>query len=82
MQRKQYKDTVICFRRAKDEREETYTIAHIAEKNKRRQVFIVNTELAKSYFWTATDNFMKLNLIANAVRNLERFKEFEKTTEL
>lgn len=50
MQRKQYEDAVICFRRIKNERKKTHTIAHIVEKNKRRQIFIANIELVRSYF--------------------------------
>ena len=82
MQRKQYEDAVICFRRAKDERGETHTTAHIAEENGRRQASIANTGLARSYFRTAADKFIELDLAADAVRNLERMGEFEEAAEL
>ena len=82
MQRKQYEDAVICFRRAKDERGETHATAYIAEENGRRQASVVNTGLARSYFRTATDKFMELDLAVDAVRNLERMGEFEEAAEL
>lgn len=67
MQRKQYKDAVFGVWIAKDKQKETHTTAHIVEKNKRRQAFTANTKLARSYFSTATDKFIELDLIANAV---------------
>lgn len=82
MQRKQYEDAAICFRRAKDERRETHATAHIIEENGRRQAFVVNIELARWYFRTAVDKFMELDRVADAVRNLERMREFEEAAEL
>ena len=82
MQRMQYEDSVICFRRAKDERGETHATAYIAEENGRRQASVVNTGLAGLYFRTAADKFMELDLAADAVRNLERMGEFEEAAEL
>lgn len=82
MQRKQYENAVICFRKTKNERGKTHTTAHIAEENEKRQIFIANTELFRSYFRTAVDKFMQLDLAADAVRNLEKMKQVEKTVEL
>lgn len=82
MQRRQYEDAVICFRRAKDERGETHATAHIAEESGRRQASIVNTGLARLYIRTAADKFMELDRATDAVRNLERMGEFEEAAEL
>lgn len=82
LQRRQYEDAVICFRRAKDGRGETHATAYIAEENGRRQASVVNAGLARSYFRTAADKFIELDLATDAVRNLERMGEFEEAAEL
>lgn len=82
MQRKEYEDAAICFRRAKDERGEVHATAHIAEENGRRQASVVNIGLARSYFRTAVAKFLELDLAVDAVRNLERMEEFEEAAEL
>ena len=81
MQRRQYEDSAICFRRAKNERGEMHAAAHIAEENGRRQVSI-NTELATSYFRAAVNKFMELDLVADTARNLENMGEFQEAAEL
>ncbi|KAI9674244.1 MAG: hypothetical protein M1829_003791 [Trizodia sp. TS-e1964] len=82
MQRKQYEDAIICFRRAKDERGETHATAYIAEGHGRCQASLINTEYAMSYFRIAVDKFLELDLAADAARNLERMGEFEEAAEL
>ena len=77
IQRKQYEDAAICFRRAKDERGELCTSAHIFEEKGRRLASINDTEAARRCFRSAAQKFKELKMVSEAVRNLERIEEYE-----
>ena len=71
MQRKQYDDAVICFRRAKDKRGETCATAYIFEEKGRRLASMGDAEAARDCFRSAVQKFMELEMVAEAVRSLE-----------
>ena len=77
VQRKQYEDAAICFRRAKDERGETYATAYIFEENGRRLASIDDAEAARDSFRSAAQKFMELEMVVEAVRNLEKMEEYK-----
>ena len=77
MQRKQYKDSAICFRRAKDNRGETCATAYIFEEEGRRLASVDDAEAARDCFWSAAQKFTELEMIAEAVRNLEKMEEYK-----
>ena len=76
MQRSQYEDAAICFRRAKNKRGETCATAYIFEEKGRRLASTEDIRTARECFRQAVQKFVELNMIAEAVRNLERIKEF------
>ena len=76
-QRKQYDDAAICFRRAKDERGEACATAYIFEEKGRRLNSIKDVEVARGCFRSAIQKFLELDMVAEAVRNLERMKEYK-----
>ena len=75
-QRKQYEDAAICFRRAKDKRGETCVTAYIFEEKGRRLASIDDAQAARDCFRTAAQMFMELEMVAEAVRNLEKMEEY------
>jgi len=77
VQRKQYEDAAICFRRAKDERGETCATAYIFEEKGRRLASIEDAEAARDCFRSAAQKFMDLEMVAEAVRNLEKMEEYK-----
>lgn len=77
MQRKQYDDAVICFRRAKDKRGEVCATAYIFEEKGRRLASIGDAEAARDCFRSAAQKFMELEMVAEAVRSLEKMEEYK-----
>ena len=77
MQRKQYEDAAICFRRAKHKRGETCATAYIFEEKGRRLASIDDAEAARDWFRSAAQKFTELEMIAEAVRNLEKMEEYK-----
>ena len=76
MQRRQYEDAAICFRRAKDKRGETCANAYISEERGRRFASIDKTEAAQVSFRDAVQKFMELEMVPESSRNLESLGEF------
>lgn len=77
MQRKQYDDAVICFRKAKDKSGETRATAYIFEETGRRLASTGDAQAARDCFRSATQKFMELEMIAEAARSLERMEEYQ-----
>ena len=77
MQRKQYDDAAMCFRRAKDKHGETCATAYILEEKGRRLASTGEAEAARGYFRSAAQKFMELEMVAEAVRSLEKIEEYK-----
>lgn len=77
LQRRQYEDAAICFRRAKDKRGETCATAFIFEEKGRRLASTDDIEGARGYFRSAVEMFTTLDMVAEAVWNLEAMEGFE-----
>ena len=77
MQRKQHEDAAICFRRAKDKRGETCATAYIFEEKGRCLASIDDAEAARECFRYAAQKFIGLEMVAEAVRNLEKMEAYE-----
>lgn len=77
MQRKEYYDAAICFRRAKDKQGETCATAHIMEERGRHLASIGHMKTSRDYFRSAVQKFVELKMVAEAVRTLERMEEYE-----
>ena len=78
IQRNQYDDAVICFRRAKDKRGETCATAYIFEEKERRLTSSNDADAARDCFQLAIQKFLELNMIAEAVRCLEKLEEYQR----
>ncbi|ERF74595.1 hypothetical protein EPUS_00725 [Endocarpon pusillum Z07020] len=76
MQRKQFDDAVICFRRAKDKGGETCTTAYIFEEKGRHLTSSGDAGAARDCFQSAFQKFLELDIIAEAVRCLEKLEEY------
>ena len=77
MQREQYEDAAICFRRAKDKRGEICATAYIFEEKGRRLVSSDDAEAARDYFRSAVQKFTELEMVAEAARTLEKMEEYK-----
>ena len=76
MQRRQYDDAAICFRRAKDKCGETCANAYISEERGRRFTSAGKTEAARVSFRDAVQKFMELEMVPESSRNFESLGEF------
>ena len=82
IQRKQFKDAAMCFRRAMDKRGETYATAFIFEEEGRRLVAIDKIKAAQPFFRSAVQKFRELDRTADAVRTLVKMGELSEAAML